>query len=124
MRWIQHPHNSPPDLVVVLIVHERHVFTIKRESEPPISTNGQSVVAFKITMQWMKAPGSRQILRKVGYSLNHIQYCEPLSQLISMSGLNAFLAFGFKECFQSLMLEAHDHVLYVKCNATHYASQG
>ena len=92
--------------MVVAIVNQNGVFSLKCEGESPIAADIHRPVTFEIAMKRMKPPSrSVHIFRRSGI----VQGEELFPQPFGMTGLNLRPRSAPEEQFDSLMAEASDH---------------
>jgi hypothetical protein len=96
--------------MIVLIINEHSVFTLKGEGEAPVAAYRHRPVVLQFPMKGMQLPtGGVHVLRRLGV----VQREELLAQPLGMAGVD----FGSrsrpeKQC-DSLMTEALDHLYSV-----------
>lgn len=93
--------------MVVLIIHQSRMFTVKHESEAPVAVYRNCELPGKFAAEDMQPP-SRQI-HVVGFSRN-IQSRQLPTEFGRMVRLNSGPAAGFEKRLQPLVPEGFDHL--------------
>jgi len=99
-------------LVVVLIINQLGISTLKGEGHTPVSIHRHRVMPGKVASQRVNSPARRVHIIRAFCTVQHGQH---YAQLSGMVRLYACLASLSEECLKPFVTERLNHVLTVSC---------